>query len=109
MSDKVNLEATETTEPYWCDLIGDQWEAEGVDRGRIFESSEALSFDCAPGIMLETCEHIKEGQLPDHPLDIKRICVRLLHGKNNGMEQIEMPPTRPLFAARWLRLKSTFT
>jgi len=83
----------------WYDEVGDRWESEGTDPGRIFEFHQDLAPDLQAGRMVETTTEVIPGNLPETPLAIKRVLVR-----HQGGEEIEMPGNWVLVVTRGHRL-----
>lgn len=94
-------DATEPSdsETCWLDEAGDRWEAEGVDPGRIYEFHFRLSPDLMSGGLVESAESCDPGKQPTTYLEIKRVLVRHLNGK-----ETEMSATRPLVLSRVHRI-----
>ena len=85
----------------WFDEIGDRWESEGTDPGRIFEFYRRLSDDLHPGGMLETVESLPQGFPPKSPTDIKRIVVRHTDPLQG---EIEVGPLFPIVLANFYNI-----
>jgi hypothetical protein len=95
----------------WADQVGERWEAEGADPGRIFESQLTLTPDCLPGVMVLLKDHCKPGKIPRRITDIKRVLVVLRRGLPNcQFEELELVTEkgyRPVLLANWLRIQPT--
>lgn len=70
----------------WYDQIGNRWEKEGVAAGRIFESHIQLP-DFNRGLMVETTSSVPEGKPPKTNLEIKRVLLRTLSGKEVELDR----------------------
>ena len=95
----------------WADQVGDRWEAEGHDPGRIWESQLQLTSDCFAGIMVLAKEHCKPGKRPRQITDVQQALVVLRRGLPNCQpEEIELVTEkgyRPVLVANWLRIQPT--
>lgn len=89
----------------WADQMGDRLEKEGVDSGRIYESSIFLTRDCLPGVMVVTNAKLRPGTAPTSPLECCRVIVRLRNG--DEQELINETGCRPVLVANWRRLQPT--
>ncbi len=92
----------------WQDRVGDRWEEEGIDPGRIYESGETLGPNCLPGIMLVT-KDIPPGKAPQYPWHVSKAIVRLQeNGKTREVDLVNETGCKPVFVANWMRLQPTF-
>lgn len=62
----------------WFDMIGERWEDERVDPGRIFEAHISLGGSFQKGVMVKAANHCKPGVAPKCCMDIECILVREL-------------------------------
>lgn len=95
----------------WADQVGERWEAEGADPGRIWESHLQLAPDCLLGVMALAKEHCTPGKPPRKITDVKSALVVLRRGLPNCQpEEIELVTEdgyRPVLVANWLRIQPT--
>ncbi len=92
----------------WADQVGDRWESEGIDPGRIFETGETLGMDCLPGIMMVT-KNLPPGSPPQYPWQLERAIVQF-RGTDGKIEEINLVSERgcrPIFVANWTRIQPT--
>lgn len=98
----------------WADQVGERWEAEGHDPGRIWESQLQLTPDCFAGIMVLAKEHCKPGKPPRCVTDVQRALVVLRQSTicNRCPEEQNLVAEtgngyRPLLVANWTRIQPT--
>lgn len=95
----------------WADQVGDRWESEGHDPGRIWESQLQLTPDCFAGIMVLAKEHCGPGKRPRRVTDVQQVLVVLKRGFPNcqpeEMSLVTEKGYRPLLVAHWARIQPT--
>jgi len=65
---------------FWGDIVGDKWESEGVDPGRIWEGSIAIpGYDSE--VMVQTCDKTTPGVAPRRLDSVRQIALRRPDGK----------------------------
>jgi len=72
----------------WFDAVGNRWEKEGTNSGRIFEFHIQIGADFEKGGMLETTEECDPGDTPRNLGHIKRVIVR----NKQTLEEIVVEP-----------------
>lgn len=86
----------------WPDQVGNRWEAEGIDPGRIFETGRQLTDDCLPGVMVATKEHMAPGVAPTSIFDVRYAVVVLK--SNEEISLVTAQGYRPVLVANWARI-----
>lgn len=96
-------------EIFWGDLVGDEWEKEGADPGRIFESNLTLP-GSLPGIMVLTKQKCLPGKPPEEPDDVLEMIVQVRDsmGRVTKERVVKNGRWRPLALANWQKIQGSF-
>lgn len=93
----------------WADEVGTQWERDGADPGRIFESNLTLP-GALPGVMVLTKNKCKPGRPPKEPDDVQEMIVQVRDsfGRVRDEKVVNNGKWRPIALGNWQKIQGSF-